>query len=159
MLKRLQKGWKWLVIAGLLIALLALIRARRARNHKDGRVNRQVIRNSKYKALEPYIIAQSKHESDSYTSEVYKRNNNPFGFKVASKRDQVGKVGTRSPEGNNYWKFPNDTEAFKDLLKYFDQVSFPTSVSSVTHYATELKKRGYFTDTLSNYVNGMKRFL
>jgi flagellum-specific peptidoglycan hydrolase FlgJ len=149
------------VISGLLIALLILfLRARRA-NYKDGAPNIQVIRQSKYKALERFILAQARHESNNFTSPVYKANNNPFGFKKAEKRKQAGKLGTPAPkkEGGNYWHYPSDTEAFKDLIVYFEAVNFPTSVRNSYEYASALKARKYFTDSVDNYKKGIDRWL
>lgn len=157
--KRSQKGWKLLVITGLLIALLVLFL--RARPSKGMTANLQIIRESKYKALEPFILAQAKHESENFTSDVYRENNNPFGFKKAEKRNQVGELGTKAPEeeGGYYWHYPTDQEAFKDLILYFNQVKFPTKVNNSLEYATALKVRRYFTDSVYNYKRGIDRWL
>jgi len=157
--KQSRKGLKLWAIIGLLIALLSLALAFRSRNPYA------LIKSTKYKNLYPYIIAQAKHESGNFTSRVYRENNNPFGFKEARGRVQVGKRGLEAPERTKeglktyYWHYPSEKEAVKDLLTYFDKVGFPEAVNDVTEYASELKARGYFTAPISEYINGLKRFV
>lgn len=90
---------------------------------------------------------------------MYKANNNPFGFKVATKRKQVGKIGSKASDGGNYWHYPNDTDAFKDLLNWMAVTKFPTSVNDAHEYTEALKKRSYFTDSNKNYYFGLMRYL
>lgn len=80
-------------------------------------------------------------------------------MKVATKRKQVGRIGSSAPEGGNYWHYPNDTEAFKDLLKWMEATKFPKQVSDTHEYVEALKKRGYFTDSNRNYYFGLMRFI
>jgi hypothetical protein len=123
-------------------------------------MNRAIILLSKYRALLPYIVAQAKHETNDFTSKVYKENQNLFGMKwTEGRRGQVASKGLQSPEGNHYAKYLTDSTSIIDLLIWFDVKKFPLSVLSVNEYAQALKDRGYFTDGLSNYISGLKRWM
>jgi len=147
-----QKALKLLLIIGLpLILSLAIFLL--LRKSKFGWFNTYTVKQSEYKNLLPYIEAQAKHETGNYTSRAYLENNNLFGMKNATKRKQLGKYA------EPYRKYLTDRESIRDLLIYFDYVKFPKSVSSAEQFAQELKNRAYYEDTVSNYTNGIKRFL
>lgn len=109
----------------------------------------------RYKKLSSFVEAQAKHETGNFSSEVFKRANNAFGMKNASVRDQLGK----EVENDVYRHYKSLTESIKDLALWMDFTNFPDQVDSLETYVDELKKRKYFEDTTSNYLNGMKRFL
>ncbi len=108
-----------------------------------------------YEALRPYVIAQSKHETNNYRSNVFDKYNNLFGMKNASFRMQYGK----NVDSTDYRVYVSSAQSIKDLLLYFDYVGFPKSVQSVDQYVQELKHRDYFEDDFFNYRNGLLRFL
>ncbi len=110
---------------------------------------------SKYRRLAKYIEAQARHESKGYTSEVFKRANNPFGMKHARERRQLGE---RIP-GDQYRHYRNIGQAIRDYLIYLESQSFPTRVSNEEEFVSELRGRGYFEDSEANYLTGIKRFL
>jgi flagellum-specific peptidoglycan hydrolase FlgJ len=152
---RLQKGLKLLLVIGLLVVLFLVNQIKSGMGLKS----KAIVLFSKYRALLPYMVAQSKHESANYTSKVYLTDNNMFGIKWINSPSQKATKGLLSPEGNHYAHFASDTDSLVDLLRIFEVKKFPVSVESADQYAKELQSRGYFTDGLANYTNGLKRFL
>ncbi len=129
------------------------------RNNKGGELNRSRILNSEFAAYVDYVIAQAKHESANFTSNVYKQNNNAFGMKVPSVRPFAGYQGTKAPDGGYYAAYDNDTRSFDDLLKWMRFTHFPTNLQSVEEYAQALKQRSYFTASLDSYTKALKSWL
>jgi flagellum-specific peptidoglycan hydrolase FlgJ len=152
---RLRKVLKLSLVIGLLIILFLTSQLKAGMGLKS----KGLIWLSKYRALLPYIEAQAKHETGNFTSAVYRNNNNMFGMKNGSIMSAWEMVGTVAPDGGTYAKYACDLDSVKDLLQWFEWKKFPVSVASVEQYASELKSRGYYGDSLANYTNGLKRFL
>lgn len=142
------------LIIGLLIFAALLIPFALIANRKVSKHHLQ-----EYSDLWPYVLAQAKHESADFTSNVYKANHNPWGMKVARVRPFLGSQGTKAPDGGYYALYTSDAQAEKDLLEWFRFTRFPASVSSVEEFAAQLKARSYYGDSLDNYIKGLKRFL
>lgn len=115
----------------------------------------QVFKGTKYEALIPYIIAQAKHETGNYTSNLYRTANNLFGMKIPYKRPFVRNGETTS----GYSAYSDPTQSAKDLKLWFDYTRFPTQVLNTKQYAEKLKLRNYYEDTIDNYVSGLNRFI
>lgn len=152
---RLQKVLSVLLMIGLLIILLLAGQLKAGMGLKS----KAFIWLSKYRALLPYIVAQAKHETGNFTSVLYLEDNNMFGMKNGSILSEWELPGRLSPDGGRYAKYASDLDSVKDLLQWFEWKKFPVSVAGVDQYASELKSRGYFGDTLANYTSGLKRFL
>ena len=152
---QLRKVFKRSLVVGLLIILLVMVNAKAM-----GLKNRAIILLSKYRLLLPYIVAQAKHETGNFKSEVYLTDHNMFGMKfINGARGQVATSGLPSPEGDHYAHYASDTDSLNDLLLWFDYEKFPTSVTDAGQYATELKNRNYFTAGLSSYVKALLGWL
>lgn len=123
-------------------------------NRKD--LNRDVIAHSEYSSYADFVLAQAIHESDNFSSNVYKKNNNPFGMKVPSKRPFLGRVGTKAPDGGHYAAYDNDMIAFKDYLKWLRYTNFPIGLKTVEEFVAAMKKRGYFGASEESYLKAMK---
>jgi len=124
-------------------------------NHKANLLQRLNIWFNPYRKLAPYIIAQAKLESENFNSPVYKKNNNAFGMKTASKRKQLGKPGSIAPDGGTYQQYTNDIQSFKDLFLWFDYTKFPTEVKTAKDYVTNLQARGYFKSSPVAYLDNI----
>lgn len=156
--KQLQPVLKLLLIGGLSsLALLGLL-SQREKNRMNV-INRLRLWLSPYRKLSSYLVAMAKHETGEFTSQVYNRDNNLFGLKIPSKREWLGTPGTEASDGGNFSHYSNDGKSLKDLFLYFDFVHFPKAVGGLDQFVTELKERGYFTDSWENYHRGLKRFL
>lgn len=114
---------------------------------------------SKYRALLPYMVAQAKHETGNFTSSLYLLHSNMYGMKNGSIISAWEKIGPKAPDGGTYASYASDFDSVKDLLQWFVWKKFPESVANVEQYASELKARGYFGDSLTNYTNGLKFWL
>lgn len=152
-----QKVLKPLSILGLVLVLLLMGKLKIAGMTM---ISRSVILLSKYRALMPYIVAQAKHESNNFRSNVYLKNHNMFGMKfIDGRRGQIATKGLLSPEGDHYAHFANDSAGIIDLLKLFDAKKFPLSVKDGSEYSSELKKRGYYGASLESYTSRLNYWL
>lgn len=117
------------------------------------------MKDSEYSKLWPYILAMAKHESANFTSNVYKANNNPFGMKVSKLHGFNEVEGTKAPDGGFYARYKDLPTAFFDLLEWMRFNRFPTSFNTPDDFVKALKSKGYFTDSINNYLNGVKRWI
>ena len=161
-----RKARRKLLIAGLLTLLLLLIvfgkKLLAMIKHKDDPYNRSIIRESEYAALEQYIIAQAKHETANFTSNVYKRDNNMFGMKLALRRPQNATKGLASPEPEPYKyyaRFESDSESMRDFINWLRFNRFPTNVTGVDQYAQLMKDKGFYGDSVENYTRALRRWM
>jgi len=115
---------------------------------------RNIILDSKYKLLEPYIFAQSQVETGEFSSRLFNEANNLFGMRCATVRKQ-----NRIACLNNYAVFYSKEDSVKDYLSWLEYANFPTSVINANMFVYELKKRRYFTDSYDNYLKLLKSFL
>ena len=113
-----------------------------------------------------YLIeAQSKHETGSYTSNAFLKNNNCFGYKyVKGAKYQIG-AGITSTESDPYAKYASVEDSVKELVAWIGrrQASgkFPadlTTIKTPAEYATLLKNCGYFGAPLQEYIAGLTKF-
>jgi len=154
---QLLKALRLPILIGLLIILLR--RMIQPQNQKAGQINRQIIAGSSYSNYADVILAQAKHESANFTSKVYRDNNNPFGMKTPSKRPFLGTQGSKASDGGYYARYLNDSEAFKDFLLWLSYNNIPNNFTTIEQYVSAIRSKGYFTDTLDNYINALKRWL
>lgn len=112
------------------------------------------------------LIAQAQHESANFTSNLFLRYNNAFGYSfVPGARWQLPTPGTKADNGQPiaaYASLENSAHEIVDWIKRRQvQGLFPADLNSITDpykYAELLKKAGYYGDTLSNYAAGLKSF-
>jgi hypothetical protein len=112
------------------------------------------------------IEAQSKHETDEYSSHAFLKNNNCFGYKfVPGARWQAG-PGIRSSEKDPYAMYISIENSVHEIcawiLRRKHEGRFPADLATIEtpiQYATLLKQCGYFGDPLQNYINGLQHFI
>jgi mannosyl-glycoprotein endo-beta-N-acetylglucosaminidase len=99
------------------------------------------------------VTAQSGHETDGWTSNVYLTDNNAFGYGF---------------NGVSYTAYASVEDSVQDMIDYINRRvadgSFPSldQITTPDQYATLLKnaKSGaYFGDTVENYENGITNWL
>jgi len=112
------------------------------------------------------VVAQARHETGNYNSNVFKLNNNLFGMKYV--KQPLALQGSPSPksEGGFYAKYNSVGDSVKDLIDRNYTITrggvTPEQLKNATDsldFATKLKARGYYGDTISNYANGLKSAL
>jgi hypothetical protein len=112
------------------------------------------------------IEAQSRHETDDYTSNAFLKDNNCFGYKyVKGAKWQLG-TGITSSEGDSYAKYQSIQDSVHELTDWIKrrikEGKFPSDLSGIktpTQYAGLLKECGYFGDPIQNYISGITHFL
>lgn len=153
-----MQGLKLLILLGLPVVLVALLTLNRPFNW----VSRVAILLSPYRQLLPYIVAQARHESNDFKSNILKTHNNFFGMKNAGKRDQLGVRGDAAPDGGYYQRYPIRLYSVLDYLRYLKAVNFPLAVGSSDEFVTRLYNKNYFgkgPTALVTYLNGVNHFL
>jgi hypothetical protein len=92
------------------------------------------------------ITAQSGHETAGWTSNVYQTLNNCFGF---------GYTG-----GGNYYGYNDIEGSVEDVVNWLTaNVPNFAAITDPAAYAQALSSAGYYTDTVSNYTNGIENYM
>lgn len=92
------------------------------------------------------ITAQSGHETAGWTSNVYKTLNNCFGF---------GYTG-----GGNYYGYNSIEDSVSDVVNWLsNNVPNFQNITDADTYATALKAAGYYTDSETNYSQGIANYI
>lgn len=115
-------------------------------------------------ALAELIVSQARHETANFTSNVFRNDNNAFGYKyVPGAKYQVSK-GT--PIGDWYYaRYANVVDSTHELTAWIKRRQaediFPSDlrlIKTADQYAALLKQANYYQDSVSNYVQGLKRW-
>lgn len=127
----------------------------------DQKIYGELIKNGIPRNLALLIVAQSKHETANYTSNVFRSCNNAFGYKYVGQTLSTGPC-TGSPEGDRYAKYATVENSAKELALWIKrrqaEGKFPqdlTTITTAAKYALLLKNSGYYGDSVSNYTNGL----
>ena len=112
------------------------------------------------------IVAQAKHETANYTSSIFKKNNNLFGYKWVGQ--SIATKGSPAPanEGDYYAKYKTAKDSVIEIIKWIlrrqKEGKFPADLSTIKtpgQYAELLKRSGYYGDKLSTYTNSLTKWL
>jgi hypothetical protein len=110
------------------------------------------------------IVAQTKHETSiggvPYTSRQFLINNNIAGYGyVKGNKYQIMDGGKHPEDGGHYAKYANIIDSAKDLAGWYKRRSNTFfRITDIHAFANALKTSGYYTDKVSNYENGVRRF-
>lgn len=115
--------------------------------------------------LAALVVAQAKHETGNFSSPIFLNQNNAFGYSYFSGSPyQIGS-GVVADNGLKTAKYANVADSTREIVDWIGRRSrdgrFPADLSTIqtpADYAALLKQNGYFTDSLSNYANGLARF-
>ena len=107
-----------------------------------------------------YVVAQARHETADYTSNVFKNNNNLNGMKYNGQANAT--KGTKSPEGDYYAKWNSPQDSANDVVfRYYGEsikgvpADSLKNASSYSEFADLLKQRGYYGASLQEYATGL----
>lgn len=110
----------------------------------------------------PYLLAQLALESNFFTSNVYRLNNNPAGITWNTnynKRPGTSKGSTRpASEGGVYVKFDTLQTAAKDYIRIVNKSSKlgkPIEADTLENFVDRLKANNYFTSDKQKYKTGL----
>lgn len=107
--------------------------------------------------LAEFMVAQAKHESNLYQSNVFKTCNNAFGYKYVGQ--SLAQACTGSPEGDNYAKYKSVEDSAKEVARWIKRRwSQFEHVKTPEEYAVVLERNGYFGDNLSVYQKALNKF-
>lgn len=108
------------------------------------------------------MVAHSKIETANYTSNVYRKNNNAFGYKyVRGARWQLG-PGTAAPksEGSTpYARYASVADSAREVAHWIlrRKAKF-LAVDTESEYSVVLKQNGYYGASLESHIAGMQRY-
>ena len=102
-------------------------------------------------SLAKMIVAQSRHETGNYSSNLFKTYNNPWGMMHPLKR-QTASAGA-NPSG--FATYENLDDAARDYVYYLQALGYNNSYLDVRSFVSELKKKGYFEDNLTSYMSSV----
>jgi uncharacterized FlgJ-related protein len=107
--------------------------------------------------LPGFLVAQAGHESNDFTSDVFKKCNNGFGYKFVGQKLAIGPC-TKSPEGDAYAEYKSLADSTREMCGWIKrrEPSFK-NVKTPEQYAAALKDAGYYGDALSRYSAAMVR--
>jgi len=97
------------------------------------------------------IVAQAAHETNNFSSRIFRENNNLFGMKVSSR-----KIATS--EKNGHAVYSNISDSVKDYKAYYTARNYNKTYSSVDAFVQALKGKNYFEAPIDQYTKGMKHF-
>lgn len=114
--------------------------------------------------LASLLIAQAKHETGNFTSNFFKKYNNGFGYSYFPGSIYQSGGGTIADNGQPIAAYANIEDSTKEIIDWIyrrkKEGNFPdlTTITTPEKYAALLKQNNYFGDTLTNYLNGLKKF-
>jgi hypothetical protein len=114
--------------------------------------------------LASLMVAQARHETGDFTSRFFRENNNAFGYAYYSGSLYQDGGGSIADNGSPIGSYPSIEASTMEVIDWiwrrFRRGEFPdpASIQDPETYARALKNAGYYGDTLSNYLAGLKRF-
>lgn len=101
--------------------------------------------------LSKMIIAQAAVETGNFTSNIYKKNNNLFGMKLAKKR-----ITTATGEKFGHAVYDTVFSSIQDYKYYYQEFNLPDRYDSIRQFITSLKSKGYFESDLETYIKNVE---
>jgi uncharacterized FlgJ-related protein len=119
-------------------------------------------------ALALLTVAQARHESSNYTSNVFMQCNNLYGYKWVNQSTAAGGC-IMSPEGDRYAMYNSIADSVHEIALWLKRRKaegyFPNGFEAVTtaaQYASILQAAGFYgysSSAYSIYLNGLTRAL
>lgn len=150
---RFRRRLMFLLLIGLPIALLVVILMRRKRGWL------RIFKNSEYANYIPWLIAQSKHETNNWRSSLFNNHKSLFGFKMSKRVEWDGYQGPQSPEGDYYAGYKNYADSAQHYLNWLRYNGVSPDLDNLEDFIGVIRDKGFFTDTYENYLNGVRRFV
>ena len=118
----------------------------------------KVLRDSGYsRQMQRIILAQAKNESACFKSLLSVRHNNIFGMMHPGRKTLTFSLGGHGyAEGRyGYAVYSSIDSAVADYIQYRKRMSIPSSDDPTT-YILALKKKGYFTSDVKEYIRNVR---
>lgn len=103
------------------------------------------------------IVDQARLETDNYTSNVFKTDNNLFGYKYVTGATYQDGPGLLSPEGDNYAHYDSVENSIHEISGWWqrrvgeDNFNL-ASLTDLTAFANALKQFGYYGSSAEAYA-------
>lgn len=107
----------------------------------------------------PFALAQVMHESGNFQNLGSLNYNNYSGIKYTNSGAQKNAkpVQSLSPEGGHYAHFASPYDWAVDFIRILNRgAAPPLYANDLSDYVNRLSANGYFTDSISNYKNGLQ---
>jgi hypothetical protein len=108
----------------------------------------------------PFGIAQCRLESNNYTSNVFKTNNNLNGYKYVAGAEFQDGPGLMSPEGDNYANYDSVENSAHELSGWWARRAAAgldlSTLTSIDAYAQALANAGWYKSAEPAYALRMK---
>lgn len=101
------------------------------------------------------IAAVARHETGNYTSNVFKTLNNFFGMRFPRERDTTALYESDS----KYSVYSSPADSVRDMVLYLDARRYPFNFNSPRPLVEMMKAKGYFEDSIENYLRGVENAL
>lgn len=98
-----------------------------------------------------FIVSQAAHECGNFTSDVFLKNNNPFGIKYFGQAEADGEL-------NGYAYYKNMGRAVQDYERIFKTYGIIIGLNSLDNFVDLLKKHNYFEAPQDEYLRGCTWF-
>lgn len=125
----------------------------------------RTLQNGGYPKSAHYWVGVARHETDGYTSPLFMSARNTFGMMQPRKRPTTSLGPVIASEGS-FASFDSVKSATEDLLLWLKYNNFPdvaggdqNDLNGLRTLVDAMKAKGYFTDSVDNYYNGVKRQL
>ncbi|HMG11403.1 MAG TPA: glucosaminidase domain-containing protein, partial [Mucilaginibacter sp.] len=115
--------------------------------------------------LSQLLAAQAQHETGNFSSNFFVKYKNAFGYSRDTRSQyQIG-GGTIADNGTAIGAYVSVADSTREIVDWIyrrvKEGKFPANLDMIQtpeEYALLLKNAGYYTDTLTNYVRGLKLF-
>jgi uncharacterized FlgJ-related protein len=131
----------------------------------EGIIYTECIRNGMPVNLAFLIVAQAKHETANFTSNVFKSCNNAFGYKYVGQALATGSCNA-ARDGGVFAKYASIKDSTTEICLWIKrrqkEGKFPkdlTTIKTAEQYATLLKQSTYYMEPISEYAGGILRWL
>jgi hypothetical protein len=106
--------------------------------------------------LSAFALSQFAHETNGFTSSIFKSNNNVCGMTYAQQ-------SLAQDEKNGYAYYNTIDDSVQDFVKWYSRhrnklFSLPLTINSLEDYVSFLKNQDYFTADESEYLKGCQFF-
>lgn len=131
----------------------------------ESRIYNKAIMDGLPALLAGFIVIQAAHETNGFRSSVFISCNNINGYKWVGQSTAKGPC-KQSPEGDFYAGYNSIEDSVHEQTQWIKrrqaEGKFPADLNSITsldQYAQLLKDCGWYGDNVSNYTNGLYRWL
>ena len=120
----------------------------------------QLIQQSQYKSIADFIVAQARHESANLSSHLAIHAHNIFGFKTYRHTPfEVPESEKKSGDPNYYMTFEDLEECAQYMIDWLQRHGIQPKPMTLDKYVERLYAAKFFTDSPTNYRNGLSRYL